>query len=595
MNDLIKHKLALLPDQPGCYLMKDRQQQVIYVGKAKILRNRVKSYFTGSHNIKTQRLVSEIVDFEYIVVASELESLILEDNLIKQHNPKYNIRLKDDKTYPYLMITQERHPRLLITRQVKRKKGMYFGPYANVSAANRTKQLLERMYPLRRCHPIPKRACLYYHMHQCLGPCDHEVPIEHYQQQIDKISHFLKGHTKETVNELTHKMHIASEKLEFERAAELRDLIASVEIISEQQKITQQQKIDCDIFGYAYDKGWGCVQVFFIRQGKMLERDVSIFPLYQDVVEEFNTFIGQFYHQAQHLLPKQIYVPDMCDSQLLSQFLSTKVYVAKRGKNKQLVEMANDNAQRKLKEKFELIARDEARTINAVKELGDLLNIPAPVRIEAFDNSNIQGVDAVSAMVVFIDGKASKKDYRKYKIKTVQGADDYETMREVVRRRYLRALNEQQPLPDLIIADGGKGQISAIQDVLENELNLFIPVAGLVKNDKHQTAELLFGDNLTHVALDKRSQTFYLLQRIQDEVHRFAITFHRQTRQKNSLQSSLDHITGIGKQRKQLLLQHFGTIKAIRQATYEEILVLGLPKNIAQNIVNYYQQQEEKT
>lgn len=584
MNDIIKHKLALLPDQPGCYLMKDRHGTIIYVGKAKVLKNRVRSYFTGSHDGKTQRLVNEIEDFEYIVTSSNIEALILEMNLIKKHDPKYNVMLKDDKSYPYIKLTAERHPRLITTRKVKKDKGKYFGPYPNVGAANDTKKLLDRLYPLRKCSTLPDRVCLYYHLGQCLAPCVNHVPEETYKKMTEEITRFLNGGYQEIKDELMKKMSEAAENLEFERAKEYRDQIAHIEATMEKQKITTNDFTDRDVFGYAVDKGWMCVQVFFVRQGKLIERDVSMFPIYNEDEEEFLTFLGQFYSKAHHIKPKEILLPENVDIELAEQLIQVKMIQPKKGQKKELVKMAVKNAAIALQEKFSLIERDEERTIKAVEKLGAAMGISTPLRIEAFDNSNIQGTDPVSAMVVFIDGKPEKKEYRKYKIKSVQGPDDYESMREVVRRRYTRVLKEQLPLPDLILIDGGKGQVEAAKDVLENELNLSIPVAGLAKDEKHRTSELLFGDPLQIVPLKRNSQEFYLLQRIQDEVHRFAITFHRQLRGKTAFRSALDDIEGVGPKRKKLLLKHFGSLKRMKEAELEEFTKIGIPEKIARNI-----------
>ncbi|MCM3455375.1 excinuclease ABC subunit UvrC [Heyndrickxia oleronia] len=581
MNDVIKNKLALLPDQPGCYLMKDRQGTIIYVGKAKILKNRVRSYFTGSHDGKTQRLVSEIEDFEYIITSSNIEALILEINLIKKHDPKYNVMLKDDKSYPYIKLTHERHPKLITTRKVKRDKGKYFGPYPNVQAANETKKLLDRIYPLRKCSTLPDRVCLYYHLGQCLAPCINEVKEDTYKNIVDDITKFLNGGYKEIKLELSRKMEEAAENLEFERAKEYRDQILNIETTMEKQKITMTDFTDRDVFGFSVDKGWMCVQVFFIRQGKLIERDVSMFPIYNEPEEEFLTFLGQFYLKPNHFKPKEILLPENVDIEICEQLLETKVLQPKKGQKKDLIKMAEKNASIALNEKFALIERDEERTIKAVENLGEAMGIYTPHRIEAFDNSNIQGTNPVSAMVVFIDGKSAKKEYRKYKIKTVQGPDDYESMREVIRRRYSRALREELPLPDLIIIDGGKGQIEAARDILENELGLSIPLAGLAKDEKHKTSQLLAGNPLEMVPLPRNSQEFYLLQRIQDEVHRFAISFHRQLRGKNAFQSILDEITGIGPKRKKQLLRHFGSMKNMKEASVDDFIKLGIPKNVA--------------
>jgi excinuclease ABC subunit C len=587
VHEHLKEKLAILPDQPGCYLMKDKQGTVIYVGKAKVLKNRVRSYFTGSHDGKTLRLVGEIVDFEYIVTSSNLEALILELNLIKKYDPKYNIQLKDDKTYPFIKITAEKQPRLLITRNVKKDKGKYFGPYPNAQSAHETKKLLDRMYPLRKCSNMPDKVCLYYHMGQCLAPCVKEVTDEQNKEIVDEIIKFLNGGHKEIRSELETKMYEASEKLEFERAKELRDQIAHIDAIMEKQKMIMSDLVDRDVFGYAVDKGWMCVQVFFVRKGKLIERDVSMFPIYDEPEEGFLTFIGQFYENSSHFKPKEIVVPGSIDSELVERFLEVEATQPKRGKKKDLVELANKNAKIALEEKFHLIERDEERTVKAIDNLGKQLGIETPYRIEAFDNSNIQGTNPVSAMIAFIDGKPAKKEYRKYKIKTVQGPDDYESMREVVRRRYTRALKENLPLPDLIIIDGGKGHLAATSDVLENELGLYIPMAGLVKDDKHKTSHLIIGAPPEPVMLERNSQEFYLLQRIQDEVHRFAITFHRQLHGKSVIQSALDDIPGIGDKRKKVLLKHFGSLKKMKEASIAEFVEAGMPKNVAEMIYTY--------
>ncbi|WHX39531.1 excinuclease ABC subunit UvrC [Mesobacillus sp. AQ2] len=584
MNEQIRNKLALLPAQPGCYLMKDRQGTIIYVGKAKVLKNRVRSYFTGSHDGKTLRLVNEIEDFEYIVTSSDMEALLLEINLIKKHDPKYNIMLKDDKSYPFIKLTAERHPKLIITRKVKKDSGKYFGPYPNVQAANETKKLLDRIYPLRKCSTLPDRVCLYYHMGQCLAPCIKDVGKEEYKQITDEITKFLNGGYKDIKVDLTAKMAAAAEELDFERAKEFRDKIAHIEATMEKQKMTTTDFTDRDVFGYAVDKGWMCVQVFFIRQGKLIEREVSMFPIHNEPEEDILTYLGQFYSKNEHFKPKEILVPESVDLEMAEGLLGVKVLKPQRGKKKELVHLASKNARIALQEKFSLIERDEERTINAVENLGKQMGIYTPHRIESFDNSNIQGTDPVSAMIVFIDGKPEKREYRKYKIKSVKGPDDYESMREVVRRRYTRVLREGLPLPDLIIIDGGKGHIESARDVLENELGLDIPIAGLAKDDKHRTSQLLYGNPLQVIELPRNSQEFYLLQRIQDEVHRFAITFHRQLRGKSAFQSILDDIGGIGEKRKKALLKHFGSVKKMREASVEELSAAGLPANVAQEL-----------
>jgi excinuclease ABC subunit C len=590
--DFIREKLSLLPDQPGCYLMKNRDGEVIYVGKAKSLKNRVRSYFTGSHDAKTQRLVMEIADFEYIITKTAAEALLLECNLIKKYRPRYNVMLKDDKSYPYIRLSKEKHPRLEVTRKVKKDGSKYFGPYPHAGAAQHTKKLLDRLFPLRKCKTIPKRVCLYYHLGQCLAPCEYEVKPEQYEEIVKKITRFLQGGEKELIAELQKKMEEAAEQWQFERAKEYRDLIRDLEAIQEKQRIVFNDFVDRDVFGFYAEKGWLCVQVFFVRQGKWIEREVSIFPHYQEPEEDFLSFVVQFYHEMPEI-PKEIILPQGVDEELVRQlYPQTNVLVPQRGVKRELVQMATENAKIALQERLQLMERDEEKTIEAVRQLGDALGIGFPRRIEAFDNSNIQGTDPVSAMVVFYDGKPEKKEYRKYKIRTVDKPDDYETMREVIRRRYTRVLKENLPLPDLILVDGGRGQISAALDVLENELGLYIPVAGMVKDEKHRTANLLFGDPPEEVFLARGSQGFYLVQRIQEEVHRFAISFHRQTRQKSAFQSVLDSIPGVGPKRKQQLYRHFGSIERMRTASIEEYRQAGIGDALAKTILAALNQTE---
>ena len=594
MKEHIKQKLALLPDQPGCYLMKDAQGQIIYVGKAKILKNRVRSYFTGSHNTKTELLVSEIADFEYIVTESNVEALLLEINLIKKNQPKYNILLKDDKTYPFIKITNEKYPRLLITRKVLKDKAYYFGPYPNVGAANETKKLLDRLFPLRKCQVLPKEVCLYYHMHQCLAPCVFQIDPEVYEKMVQEIRRFLGGDYQEIRQEIVEKMTQAAEDLQFEKAAEYRDQVKAIDTIMTRQKMTQTDFVNRDVFGYYVERGWLCVQVFFVRQGKLIQRDVTSFPIYDEPEESFLTFIGQFYQKAEHIVPNEILIPEEIDYESVASLVDCKVTQPKRGDKRKLVFLANKNAQVALQEKFALIDKKQEKTIGAVQVLGEKMGIVAPTRIEAFDNSNISGTNPVSAMVVFIDGKPAKKEYRKYKIKTVTGPDDYASMREVIYRRYSRVLKEGLPLPDLIIIDGGKGQVDAAKDVLENQLGLDLPIAGLAKNDKHKTSEMLFGPKLEVVPLEHNSQAFFLLQRIQDEVHRFAITFHRQLRSKNSFASQLDVIEGLGPKRKQRLLKNFRSLKNLKEASLADIQAAGMPQNVAENIIAFFKKSESQ-
>ncbi|KRE29675.1 excinuclease ABC subunit UvrC [Paenibacillus sp. Soil522] len=612
-KETIRNKLALLPDQSGCYLMKNSEGAIIYVGKAKVLKNRVRSYFNGSHNGKTQRLVSEIRDFEFIVTSSNMEALILECNLIKQYHPRYNVLLKDDKTFPYIKITNEKHPKLEVTRRIIKDKGKYFGPYPNAYAAQQTKKLLDRLYPLRKCKTLPDKVCLYYHLGQCIAPCEFDVQQTEYDRMIQEISRFLNGGQDVVKNELQRKMEEAAEKLEFERAKELRDQLIAIDAVMEKQKITMSDALDRDIFGFAVDKGWMCVQILYMRQGKLIERHGTTFPYYGEVYDDFMTFVTQYYSDNP-ALPKQILLPLPPEQQheevqgeaaeetaasraddviaSLHSWLKVKVLMPQRGRKSEIVTMAADNAKVMLDEKFRLIERDEERSVKASESLAGWLGLEEVHRIEAFDNSNIQGTNPVSAMVVFTDGKPDRKEYRKYKVKTVQGPDDYETMREVIRRRYERVLKEELAAPDLIVVDGGKGQISAALDVLENELGLYIPVCGLVKDAKHKTAQLMTGDPAEIVPLPRDSQEFYLLQRIQDEVHRFAITFHREQRGKSMVESKLDSIPGIGEKRRKLLLKHFGSIKKIKEASVEDFRPLSIGDKLASQIIAALSEEE---
>ncbi|MGT2907558.1 excinuclease ABC subunit UvrC [Streptococcus dentiloxodontae] len=585
MNQLIKHKLELLPDSPGCYLHKDKNGTIIYVGKAKNLRNRVRSYFRGSHDTKTELLVSEIEDFEFIVTESNIEALLLEINLIQENMPKFNIRLKDDKSYPFIKITKEAYPRLLITRQVKKDGGLYFGPYPDAGAANEIKKLLDRIFPFKKCKNPANKVCFYYHLGQCKAHTICQTDQTYWDGLKEDVKNFLNGKDDKIVNELRDKMSKASELMEFERAAEYRDLIEAVSLLRTKQRVMSQDMQDRDIFGYYVDKGWMCVQVFFVRQGKLIQRDVNMFPYYNEPEEDFLTYLGQFYRDSKHLMPREIFIPSDIDQMSVEALVESKVIKPQRGEKKQLVSLAIKNARVSLEQKFDLLEKDLIKTQGAVDNLGVLLGIAAPNRIEAFDNSNIMGTSPVSAMVVFENGRPNKKEYRKYKIKTVQGADDYASMREVIRRRYSRIQRDGLIAPDLIIIDGGQGQVNVARDVIENELGLTIPIAGLQKNDKHQTQELLFGNPLEVVDLPRNSQEFFLLHRIQDEVHRFAITFHRQVRSKNSFSSKLDGIQGLGPKRKQLLLKHFKSMAAIQKASIEDIHALGIPEKVAQAVL----------
>ncbi|ACF56685.1 excinuclease ABC subunit UvrC [Streptococcus pneumoniae] len=592
MNNLIKSKLELLPTSPGCYIHKDKNGTIIYVGKAKNLRNRVRSYFRGSHDTKTEALVSEIVDFEFIVTESNIEALLLEINLIKENKPKYNIMLKDDKSYPFIKITNERYPRLIITRQVKKDGGLYFGPYPDVGAANEIKRLLDRIFPFRKCTNPPSKVCFYYHIGQCMAHTICKKDEAYFKSMAQEVSDFLKGQDNKIIDELKGKMAAAAQTMEFERAAEYRDLIQAIGTLRTKQRVMAKDLQNRDVFGYYVDKGWMCVQVFFVRQGKLIERDVNLFPYFNDPDEDFLTYVGQFYQEKSHLVPNEVLIPQDIDEEAVKALVDSKILKPQRGEKKQLVNLAIKNARVSLEQKFNLLEKSVEKTQGAIENLGRLLQIPTPVRIESFDNSNIMGTSPVSAMVVFVNGKPSKKDYRKYKIKTVVGPDDYASMREVIRRRYGRVQREALTPPDLIVIDGGQGQVNIAKQVIQEELGLDIPIAGLQKNDKHQTHELLFGDPLEVVDLSRNSQEFFLLQRIQDEVHRFAITFHRQLRSKNSFSSQLDGIDGLGPKRKQNLMRHFKSLTKIKEASVDEIVEVGVPRAVAEAVQTKLNPQE---
>lgn len=592
MNQTIRDKLGLLPTSPGVYMMKDARGVVIYVGKAKVLKNRVRSYFTGSHDAKTQRMVGQVADFEYIVTDSVAEALVLECNLIKSHSPQYNIMLRDDKTYPYIKITNEEHPRLEIVRRVQPDKAKYFGPYPNATSASETKKLLERLYPLRKCRRLKKKVCLYYHIGQCLAPCEFPVERDTYDKIVKEISAFLNGGHRDVVRDLREKMEREAEALQFERAKEHRDLIAHIDRVMQEQKVTATDNVNRDVFGYYSAKGLLCVQVFYVRSGKIIERSVNTMRHFNAPEEDFMSYVEQFYYQ-QGDIPKEILLPQGCSSDALADWLGAKCLHPQRGEKRQLVELASENARVALEERLRLMEKNMDRTLGAVMELGDKFAIPAPHRIEAFDNSNIQGTDPVAAMVVFLDGKPSPKDYRKYKIKTVKGADDYESMREVIRRRYTRVLRDKLALPDLIVIDGGLGQLAAALDVLVNELDIDVPICSLAKNDRHRTSEVFFGDEDEPVGIDRHSQAFYLLERIQDEVHRYAITFHRQLRKKSGISSVLDEIPGVGPERRRRLMKHFASIAEIQAAGPSDFASIGIGAKLGEAIVAYLSKSNE--
>lgn len=579
----IENKLKLLPDLPGCYMMKDINSRIIYVGKAKNLKNRVRSYFKSSHEGKTAKLVSEIRDFETIITSTDKEAFLLEITLIQKHKPYYNIKLKRGTGYPYIKITHEKDPQLKIVSQVKKDGGYYFGPYPNVYAATETLQLLQKVYPLRRCNGYQKRPCLYYHMGQCLGACFKEVPQSEYEKQIKKIKSFLNGNVSKIKKELEQKMKTASENLEFERAAEIRDQIHYVEMTVEKQKIISNDNTPRDLFAFYMNKGWLSLQIFSIRQARLMKREKRLFPCIDTPEAELESFILQFYNQKNRILPKEILVPSGMDKETLSEILGIPVKTPQRGQKRDLLEMAQKNARLVLEEKFRLLELDERKTTGAMNEITDALGLPNGHRIEAFDHSHLQGEDLVSAMVCFIDGKPEKTEYRKYKLKNIDHADEAASTREVIYRRYSRLLKEKANLPDLILMDGASIQINAAVDVLHNQLGIDIPVAGMVKNDRHKTADLMT-ENDEKIGLDPKSEGFYLLQRIQDEVHRFAITFHRQVRSKNSLASRLERIQGVGPKTRIKLLRNYGSLKNISAASVEDLESLGISKKVAQTI-----------
>ncbi|MGL5295834.1 MAG: excinuclease ABC subunit UvrC [Culicoidibacterales bacterium] len=586
---IIDEKLKLLPDQPGCYLMRNDHNEVIYVGKAKVLKNRVRSYFTGAHEGKTLRLVQEITDFEYVVVTSEVEALVLEINLIKKYHPKYNIKLKDEGSYPFLALTKEAHPRVILTRDVKREYQAVFGPYPNVKDARETLEIIHRMYPFRKCEQLPKKECLYYHIHQCLAPCILNVDQAEYKQLASDVQRFLKGDQNDVIADLEAKMYRASEQLEFEQAMEYRDLVQAVKRIATQSLVQQKDLDNHDFFGFYYDKGWLSVQVFYMREGKLIERKSNIVPYVDDPFEAMTTFIAQFYQSRNNLKPKAIYTSALLDCELLKSYLAIKVLVPQRGNKHKLLQLANENAKKQLETQFALLERNEQRTFGAIRHLGEILGIEIPTRIEAFDNSNTGDVELVSGMVVYTDGQPNRKEYRRFKIQTVEGQDDYQAMREVIYRRYLRVIKDKLAQPSLIVIDGGIGHVQIAKDVLVS-LELSIPVVGLLKDEKHRTAQLLDGNTMNIVDLDKHSETFYLLQRIQDEVHRYALEYHKLRRSKAMVQSALDNIAGLGPKRRQQLLAFFGTLGNIKQASIDELAKV-VPRQLAEKI--YVKLQEE--
>lgn len=585
---IIEEKLKLLPDSPGSYQMRDKNGNIIYVGKAKNLKNRVRSYFHGAHNLKTTKLVSEICDFSYIITASELEAFVLEINLIKEYNPKYNIALTDDKTYPYVALTNEVHPRLIVTRN-KRKKGYarYFGPYPNVSSARDTIDLLNRIYPLRKCKNIPAKECLYYHMHQCLGPCIHKEPID-YTEYKSKISSFLNGDAEDILKELKEKMEDASLKMEYEKAIEYRDLIQSIENTIKKQKITINDLTSRDYVGIYEDNGDVSINILITRLGSIVQNEQTIINSYLDKEDEVLSYLKQFYMINEK--PKEICVSGI-DTTHIEEFLEIPFVDVKAGKKHELLQMALYNAKYNLENKRNIYKNTVLKRVETIERLGELLDIDAPKRIEAFDNSNLFGEYPVSGMVCYINGKPAPKEFRKYHIKTVVGANDFESMKEVIYRRYFRLMMENEPFPDLIIMDGGEIQVHAAIDVLDG-LNLDIPVLGIQKDSHHKATILFFNEK--YISIDKNDPVFLLIADISQRVHDYAISFFRSEKAKGFFKSRLDDIEGLGPKRKEALIKYFTTIDNVKLATIEELIKAGMPKPLAIKIYEFFKEERNE-
>lgn len=580
--DRIKEKLRLLTTSPGCYLMKNVDGKIIYVGKAKNLKRRVSSYFNREHTGKTKALVENIVDFEYIVTQTEVESLLLEINLIKKYSPKYNIMLKDNKSYPYIEITSEKHPRLIISRprNIKGHKGKLFGPYPNSNAARKTVELLNRIYPFRKCHNMPDKVCLYYHIGQCLGYCANDIDSSKEKEMIDEVTSFLKGNYDDVIKKVKYKMEEASNHLNFEKAMEYKEMLEYIDKVLEKQKISLNDNVNRDVINYYLKNDYISFQVLHLRDGRINKRDGEVFPVIDEISDILSYYVISFYEKNE--IPKEILVSNDFDEELLSNALNTKAVVPVKGIKKKLVDMAYDNAKIVLDEKFELISRDEKRTFDSNNELGKLLGINDLKRIEIFDNAHLFGTFTVSGMVVFSNGKPDKKEYRKFKI-TSDHKDDYHLMQEVIYRRYYRVLHDHLQKPDLILVDGGIIQINAAKEILDS-LYLDIPVYGLKKNDKHTITALVSSQK--EYDIDKTSDIFHLLTRMSDEVHKFTISYHKDIRSKGALSSILDNVAGIGDKRKKELLKKYKTISKLKELTIEE-LSDSLPHDVAENLYNY--------
>ena len=578
MNLTLQKKLELLPDSPGCYLYKDNIGEIIYVGKAKNLKNRVKSYFTGTHNKKTQTLVSKIEDLEYIIVNSEKEALLLENNLIKKYRPYFNIRLKDDKSYPYLMITKEEHPRLLMTRKYKKNnKNIYFGPYVDIKSATEVKKILDKIYPLRKCNPVEKRPCMYYQIGECIGPCAKKITADDYKSQISKIKSFLTGNTKEILADLQSKMQEHIKNLEFEAAGQVHNYIKSIEISVQNQVVADSTNVDRDYIGFTFNNDYICIQIFLSRLGNIIERKVEYFNLYDTPEEILYSYLLQYY--ALNKLPKEIYIDEL-DGNLLSDVVDCKVIIPKRGNHRKMLDTVKENATYYLNNNLAIEELKERKLQVTLNNIAEKLGVNSINSIDAFDNSNIMGVDAVSVKVNFTNGKKNTYNYRKFKIDESMGINDVQTMKEVLYRNY----KDRKTNTELLIVDGGKNHLNVAIDVVHNTLGLKqIKIIGLAKNDKHIT-EYIITDDYEVIEFPKTSAEYLFLKQIQDEVHRFAITYHRATKNKNMYKSSLDDIQGIGKVRKNLLLKSFSSLEEIKNAPDEKLLKLGIPKDVIKNL-----------
>lgn len=584
--DKIKPKLELLPHLPGSYQMRDTNGTIIYVGKAKDLKNRVSSYFNGRVTGKTAKLVENIDDFTYIVTSSELESFLLEINLIKKYDPKYNILLRDDKSYPYIEYKRKPYPEVKVVRylQVKKKDSKHlFGPFVNATAAKKTVELINRLYPIKKCKNLGKELCLYYHIHECLGYCVKNVSEEEINKMEKEILSFLSGNDDVIISKIKDKMETYASNLQFEEANEMKEYLEYISIIMQKQKIDLPDLVDRDVINYTIKNGCLSIVIFFIRHGKLIGSKNDLILINDDYIEDIETYICMFYEK--HEIPKEILVTNELNEELLSNALNTKVSHISRGPKKKLLDLAKENSVIYLNNNFEEINRKIERTSGANKELEDLLGIKIH-RIESFDNSNLFGNYAVSGMVVYKDGVPSKKDYRKYKV-SVDINDDYHTMKEILYRRFYRSLIEKSELPDLILIDGGKAQIKACNEILESlDLKSRIKVCGLVKNDKHMTSDLMDGETLEIYNIDRTSDLFHYLTRIQDEVHRFTITYHRSIRSKGSLASILDNVDGIGVKRRKELLKKYGSIKKISETSIDELSEL-IPREVAIELKQY--------